>query len=242
MTPTPEQPAAAQAHHNRRPRSRRAAGAALALLLASTGLLGVGCAATNNEAAALRMENEELRLARDELAAALDACDARFETISSERDRLIDENESLRARASAAPAPSAFTNNDFAGTGADVYTRPGELVVEMAGDVLFSSGKVTLRDAAKRDLDAIARVIQQRYPNNTIRIAGHTDSDPIRKSGWKTNERLGAERALAVEEYLATKGLSKDRMYVASFGPAEPRSSKADSRRVEIIILAPGNS
>jgi chemotaxis protein MotB len=222
-----------------------AARAGLLVLLASTGMLAVGCASGGGEEMeALRLENEELRLARDELAAALDACDARFETVSAERDRLIDENESLRARMAAAPARSdTFAGAQaFEGSGAQVYTRPGELVVEMAGDVLFSSGKVTLRDAAKRDLDQVARVIQQRYPNNTIRIAGHTDSDPIRKSGWKTNERLGAERALAVEEYLASKGIDKDRMYVASFGPAVPRSSKADSRRVEIIILAPGSS
>ncbi len=219
-------------------------GAALALVLAAAGL-SVGCASGDGaEMEALRLENEELRMSRDELAAALDECDARVAAVSNERDRLESQVNQLRselaqARAMVSERP---TTTGFEGTSATVYGRPGELVVEMAGDILFSSGKAELREQAKRELDRIARTIQQRYPDNLIRIAGHTDSDPIRKSGWKTNERLGAERALSVEEYLSTRGLSKDRMYVASYGPAEPRSSKKDSRRVEIVILAPDAS
>ena len=113
-------------------------------------------------------------------------------------------------------------------------------VVEVAGDVLYASGKADLKSSSKQTLDQIARTILQRYPSNEIRIAGHTDNDPIRKSGWKTNERLAAERALSVEEYLATRGIDKDRMHVASYGPARPKGSKKDSRRVEIVILAAG--
>ena len=50
-------------------------------------------------------------------------------------------------------------------------------------------------------------------------------------------EKLNSERALAVEDYLASKGLDKDRMYISGYGPAKPRSSKKDSRRVEIVIM-----
>jgi len=67
------------------------------------------------------------------------------------------------------------------------------------------------------------------------------DTDPIRKSNWKTNERLAAERALSVEEYFSTRGIDKDRMHIASYGPARPKGSKKDSRRVEIVILTNGN-
>ena len=115
--------------------------------------------------------------------------------------------------------------------------RGSDIVVTVAGDVLLATASATLRDAARRELDRIASVINSRYSGNEIRIAGHTDQDPIRRSRWKTNERLSAERALAVEEYLATRGVSKSRMHVAGFGPAQLRSTKQQSRRVEIIVL-----
>jgi outer membrane protein OmpA-like peptidoglycan-associated protein len=116
-------------------------------------------------------------------------------------------------------------------------TGGGEVILDIAGDVLFDSGRAVLKGGAKRTLDQIASVLNSQYSGRLIRVAGHTDTDPIRKSKWKTNERLSAERALAVEEYLASRGVAKDRMYVAAYGSAFPRATKAESRRVEIIIM-----
>ncbi|MFI4898553.1 MAG: OmpA family protein [Phycisphaerales bacterium JB059] len=113
----------------------------------------------------------------------------------------------------------------------------GEIVVAVEGDVLFDSGKVDLKSSARRSLDRVASVIQSKYPGKTIRIEGYTDSDPIRKSKWRSNEHLSAERALAVEKYLVGKGVENDRVYSAAFGPANARATKKDSRRVEIVIL-----
>jgi flagellar motor protein MotB len=103
--------------------------------------------------------------------------------------------------------------------------------------VLFDSGKVDLKSSARRSLDRVASVIQSKYPGQQIRIEGYTDSDPIRKSKWRSNEHLSAERALAVEKYLVGKGVDNDRVYSAAFGPANARATKKDSRRVEIVIL-----
>lgn len=121
--------------------------------------------------------------------------------------------------------------------GTSVSGRPGAIAVNVEGDILFASGSVELKNAAKATLDEVARVIRERYSDKTIRIEGHTDSDPIRRSEWETNERLSFERANAVEQYLASKDIDADRMYSAAFGPSVPRESKALSRRVEIVIL-----
>jgi len=98
-----------------------------------------------------------------------------------------------------------------------------------------------LKSTAKTKLDKVASVIKGQYAGQMVRVEGYTDTDPIQKSGWKTNERLSGERAMAVEEYLTSRGLSKDQIYYAGFGAAHARANKKDSRRVEIVILAQKN-
>lgn len=117
--------------------------------------------------------------------------------------------------------------------------RGSDLVVQVAGDVLFDPGSITLKSTAKRTLDRVARVILDRYSANRVRVEGYTDSDPIKKSKnlYESNEELSAKRALAVEKYLVSKGLSSELVYAAAFGPADPKSTKKASRRVEIVIL-----
>lgn len=116
----------------------------------------------------------------------------------------------------------------------------GEIVVAVAGDVLFDSGAVVLKNTAKTSLDQVAQVLQRTYGEASIRVEGYTDSDPIKKSKWASNEQLSSERALAVETYLVGKGIDNDRIYAAAFGSARAKATKKDSRRVEIVILGPG--
>ncbi len=183
----------------------------------------------------LQAENAELRDRNQQIESALNDSESARAAIEAERDGLLNENEHLRGDLSSA---SNRPITGFEGIpGSSVDTRTGEIAVSVEGDVLFNSGSVSLRSSAKSTLDQIASVIQGSYAGNEIRIAGHTDTDKIKKSKWGTNERLSAERAMAVEEYLAGKGVSKDQMYIAGYGPAKQRGSKKESRRVEIIIL-----
>lgn len=182
-------------------------------------------------------ENTQLRERIATLQGNVQQANDRNAQITQENARLRDEN----ARLSSQPAATGGgRQSGFEGIpGVDVGMRGGgEIVVGVAGDVLFSSGQATLRNQAKSSLDQVAQVLRSQYAGNQIRVEGHTDSDPIKKSGWKTNERLGAERAMAVEAYLVSKGIENDRIYSATFGPSRPRGTKQDSRRVEIVILS----
>jgi chemotaxis protein MotB len=196
-----------------------------------------GCAndQAKRRAALLEQEANELRARNSQLESALSASNeerARLEqeALLAERDALL-ANQNLNRSAA---------NTGFEGIEGVGSTRGpgGDVIVDIVGDVLFDSGKVTLKSTAKTTLDRVAGVINSSYSGKAIRVEGHTDSDPIKKSQWKSNERLSAERALAVEEYLTSKGVDKARMYIAGFGDAKPRGSKSQSRRVEIVILA----
>ncbi len=207
------------------------------LAIGLVGMLGLtGCKSISQaDYDAAIDENTQLRERIATLQGNVQQANDRNAQITQENARLRDEN----SRLSSQPAQPAGRQSGFEGiAGVDVGMRAGgEIVVGVAGDVLFSSGQATLRNQAKTSLDQIAQVLRSQYANNQIRVEGHTDSDPIKKSGWKTNERLGAERAMAVETYLVSKGVDNDRIYSATFGPSRPRGSKQDSRRVEIVIL-----
>lgn len=155
-----------------------------------------------------------------------------LETSETQKQELATRVSDLTAQISSAPAGGSDTG--FTGTSG----RGGDVVLTVAGDVLFNSGQATLRDEGKRQLDGVAQQINGQYAGNTVRVEGYTDTDPIRKSKFKSNEHLSAERALAVEQYLVSRGVSNSRIYSAAMGPANPKSSKKDSRRVEIVILA----
>lgn len=199
----------------------------LVALLLGVALAGVGCASAGPRPDdALVMENQELRRLNENLRMALSDSEARYNALDQ-------QNRDLAGQLAAMPDGST----GFEGLGAGVSRRPGEVVIDIAGEVLFDSGSVTIKRDAQRVLDGVVRVIQQRYAGKEIRVAGHTDNDPIRKSEWKTNERLSAERAMAVEAYLVSKGIDNNRVHSAAFGPAKPKATKRESRRVEIIIL-----
>jgi flagellar motor protein MotB len=224
----------------------RTARIAIAIGVAALGLVLGGCQGKGADLEAqleqFQVENSDLRGENQRLESALAECDLSNDAIATENARIQAENARLRQEIAQLQSRPAATSGFEGIDGIGVSARGGEIVVEVAGDVLFDSGSVTLKADSRQRLNQIASVIQQRYPNNRIRIAGHTDTDPIRRSKWETNERLSAERALAVQDYLATRGVAKNRTYAAAFGPSQPKSTKAQSRRVEIIILAPGSS
>ncbi len=113
----------------------------------------------------------------------------------------------------------------------------GDVTATIESDILFSPGKAKLRPDARKTLDALAAALNSRYPGKTVRVAGHTDQDPIRKSGHRSNYHLGFERGFAVREYLVSHGVSADRMYLASHGPNRLKGSKSQSRRVEVVVV-----
>ncbi|MCC6678836.1 MAG: OmpA family protein [Phycisphaerales bacterium] len=199
----------------------RILGVAATLVLAAA--LG-GCSSVSKKDHELVMqENQELR---DRMAA--------LETESRSKDSKIAELEAAKAQAAQPPAVDDFGTSPGGRQGS-----PGTVVREfdVVGDVLFDSGQATVKAGAKPQLDRIASTIKSRYSGYQVRVEGHTDSDPIRKSKWKTNDALSEARAEAVKKYLASKGISSSKIEAVGMGSSEPKGSKKESRRVEIKVL-----
>lgn len=210
-------------------------------LLSAVMLLSVGCQRPVDERNALFDQNREAQSEIDRLRAALDRAMVDMGTVSAENTRLQNENATLRNQL--ATAGNLGGANQGASTGfegvpdVEVERTATQIAVRVPGDVLFASGQAELKGSALATLDELAGILQSQYPNNTIRIEGYTDQDPIRRSGWADNLELSLQRAASVHRHLATRGLSAERMYAAGFGSARLRDSKPQSRRVEIVVV-----
>lgn len=118
------------------------------------------------------------------------------------------------------------------------------LVITMANDILFDSGKAKLKSNAHEVLRKIASVIKEAAPERSVGVEGHTDSVPIKHSGWKSNWELSAARATNVLHYMIDEcGMEPQKMSAIGYGEYHPvdtndtRAGRAVNRRVEIIIL-----
>lgn len=209
------------------------------LLLALIALTSVGCQRSVAERNALMDQNREAQAEIDRLRMANDSLVNDLGAANAEISRLLAENASLRA-AKPQPGPTTNAPRDTGFEGIDDVTseRSGNTVtVRVASDILFSSGKVDLKSTAKRTLADVSRVLKSEYGSKTIRVEGYTDTDPIKKSGWKDNLELSLQRSAAVHRYLQQQGIDAERMYAAGFGATNTLGSKAASRRVEIVVV-----
>ena len=118
------------------------------------------------------------------------------------------------------------------------------LVITLANNILFNSGKAKIKEEAHPILDKISKVIKAKAPDKNIGVEGHTDNVPIKYSGWKSNRELSTARANNVYHYLVdVGGLPPARLTTMGYGQYEPIASndtekgRAKNRRVEIVIL-----
>lgn len=130
------------------------------------------------------------------------------------------------------------------GEGYDVAfdAAAGTITVTLQNSILFGSGQATLMKATSVELDHIRSVLRQKYNGKQIDVIGHTDTDPIKKSKWKDNWELSAQRALTVARYLIQRGMPEDKIRAVGCGESRPIASNANAtgraknRRVEIVV------
>jgi outer membrane protein OmpA-like peptidoglycan-associated protein len=198
------------------------------LLVGMLGLaLVLGGCSKNKTADLTATENAELR----EKIAAL-------EEANRQKDSQLAQNQNDGGEWGGESTPARTTRTSGGGDVFQTNTQ-GMPQATIAGDVLFSSGSATIKADAKKTLDRVASEIKRDFGGATIRVDGYTDSDPLIKSKkqWGTNENLSQARADAVKKYLSTKGIRSNRIETMGYGSAKPKATKAQSRRVEIIIV-----
>jgi len=110
------------------------------------------------------------------------------------------------------------------------------LVVNMS-DVLFDSGKYTLRPLAREKLAKISGIVLG-YPSLKLAVEGNTDSVGTESF----NQQLSEQRAEGVRTYLTQQGVPESSTTATGFGKNRPIASndtsagRQQNRRVELIV------
>ncbi|MBX9825905.1 MAG: peptidoglycan-associated lipoprotein Pal [Xanthobacteraceae bacterium] len=92
-----------------------------------------------------------------------------------------------------------------------------DFVVNVGDRVFFESDSSELTMQSRATLDKQAQWLQQ-YANYTFTVEGHADERGTREY----NIALGARRAQAVRDYLASRGIQPSRMRTVSYGKERP--------------------
>lgn len=123
-----------------------------------------------------------------------------------------------------------------------VSIREGRMVINLADDILFDSGRTEIKDAGQQALEELAAVLDG-LPDRNFLVAGHTDNVPIRSARFDSNWELSTARAVTVVEFLQEKGVSPSNLAAAGYGEFDPiadnddREARALNRRIEIILM-----
>ena len=110
------------------------------------------------------------------------------------------------------------------------------LIVNMS-DVLFDTGRHTLKPGAREKLSKISGIILG-HPGLKIEVEGHTDSI----GGPKINQPLSEKRADSVRTYLISQGVDANAITAHGFGDTKPVADNSTSagrqvnRRVELVV------
>jgi len=118
-----------------------------------------------------------------------------------------------------------------------VQEKPSGTVITMSGGLLFPSGKSELMPGSERNLDKVADALKQQGDRKIV-VRGYTDSTGKKQ----TNLMLSKARAEAVADYLASRGVSRDKITTEGLADGDPvspnktPSGRAANRRVEIEV------
>jgi len=201
-------------------------------------------AASQNEANRLKDANaSQLAASQSEVDRLKDVNASQLAASQAEADRLRRENDAQKASAQAdidraTKEKAELRAQLLSQFNAILQTRDTVrgLIVNMS-DVLFDTGKYSLRPLAREKLAKVAGIVSG-HPGLKLDVQGYTDS----VGGDDYNQKLSEQRGGAVREYLTGEGMASGSVKSEGFGKAQPvatndtAAGRQQNRRVEIVI------
>jgi chemotaxis protein MotB len=217
-------------------------------------------ASSKTREAALQRELDEAKKSAEDLEAQLKAAGFDLKQLQTEKSRMamtLQEREKAlaeyKARAQRLEAIKARYDllrkklDDLVQFGLAVNIRRNRMVISLPGDVLFDTGKDTLRKEGQEILKKVANVIRadRSLLDHDYQVAGHTDSQPLGSGPFHDNWGLSLMRARSVLLFLVGKGGNMPRQHWSAAGYADTdpiatnatNDGKQKNRRCELIVM-----
>jgi chemotaxis protein MotB len=183
--------------------------------------------------ATVEMVNQQILAMRRQLAALEEAIGAAEAKDKEAQTRIAELGSRLNVALAQRVQELARYRSDFFGRLRQVLgTRPDIRVVGdrfvFQSEVFFDAGQAVLKPEGRAELDKLGTIIADlgsEMPPDIpwiLRVDGHTDNRPIRSAQFPSNWSLSTARAVAVVEYLITKGIPADRIAATGFGEFQP--------------------
>jgi len=198
--------------------------------------------------------NQQIAALRKQLAAIEDALAASEASNKESQSKIADLGQRLNVALAQKVQELNRYRSDFFGRLRQILgARPDIRVVGdrfvFESSVLFDVGKADISPQGKQSLDSLASAVldlEREIPPDIpwiLRVDGHTDNQPISGVGqFKSNWELSAARAVAVVQYLVSKGVEADRLAATGFGEFQPIDAGTDdaamarNRRIELKL------
>jgi flagellar motor protein MotB len=192
---------------------------------------------------ALKKQNQEIQGVNADLQAQMDTLKAQNQALAADMDRARAQAAAKPGGPPVAPGKGPRAKPEF-GEGVETSQIGSETHITLPQAILFDPGKDTLKASSKNVLDKIVAVLNKDYAGDKIRVEGHCDNQPIKKTKntWEDNWDLSCNRAMEVLRYMTSKGIDSKRAYAAGFSFYKPVASndttagRAKNRRVVIVV------
>jgi chemotaxis protein MotB len=201
----------------------------------------------------IELLNQQIAAMRRQLAALEEALTASESRDKESQARIADLGSRLNVALAQRVQELARYRSDFFGRLRQILGNRQD--VRIVGDrfvfqseLFFERGQATLKQEATPELDRIAALLvelERQIPPDipwVLRVDGHTDVRPINTPQFRSNWALSAARAIAVVEYLISRGIPPQRLVAAGFGefqpidPAQNDEAYAKNRRIELKL------
>jgi chemotaxis protein MotB len=168
----------------------------------------------------------------------------------SDYDKLQAENRDLQSSNQDLQTKNQQLQQQAAVQSADIDRLRGAIKYTVNSDLLFPSGGYQM---SARGQQIIASMAMKLAPSqqNKILVNGYTDNHPVgpelERQGISSNQVLSEKRAENVMAFMITQGVKAELVSAHGFGDADPvapndtASGRAQNRRVELSLAAPGS-
>ena len=189
---------------------------------------------TDKALAQVELMNQQIAAMRRQLAALEEALNASEDKNKESQARIADLGQRLNLALAQKVQELTRYRSDFFGRLREILgNRPDIRIVGdrfvLQSELLFDVDKAELKPEARTEIDKIANALLEigsKIPADiawVMRVVGHTDIRPTGTTGqFKSNWDLSSARAIAVVQYLASKGIPSQRLVAAGFGEFQP--------------------